>query len=38
MKLPFCLFMKQITQPVKVDLNKKFDPKQKTIKTFNIDA
>ena len=24
--------------PVKIDLNKKFDPKQKTIQTFNIDA
>ena len=26
------------TQPVKKDLNKKLDPKQKTIQTFNIDA
>ena len=26
------------TQPVKLDLNKKLDPKQKTIETFNIDA
>ena len=28
----------QQTQHVKVDLNKKLDPKQKTIQTFNIDA
>ena len=26
------------TQPVKIDLNKKLDPKQKTIQIFNIDA
>ena len=25
-------------QPIKIDLNKKLDPKQKTIQTFNIDA
>ena len=25
-------------QPVKIDLNKKLDPKQKTIQIFNIDA
>ena len=25
-------------QPVKLDLNKKLDPKQKTIQAFNIDA
>ena len=24
-------------QPVKIDLNKELDPKQKTIQTFNID-
>ena len=27
-----------LTQPVKIDLNKKLDPKQKTIQTFNINA
>ena len=27
-----------IPQPVKIDLNKKLDPKQKTIQTLNIDA
>ena len=27
-----------ISQPVKIYLNKKLDPKQKTIQTFNIDA
>ena len=26
------------SQPVKIDLNKMLDPKQKTIQTFNIDA
>ena len=26
------------TRPVKIDLNKKLDPKKKTIQTFNIDA
>ena len=26
------------SQPVKLNLNKKFDPKQKTIQAFNIDA
>ena len=26
------------THPVKIDLNKKLDSKQKTIQTFNIDA
>ena len=26
------------TRPVKIDLNKKLDPKQKTIQAFNIDA
>ena len=26
------------TQPVKIDLKKKLDPKEKTIQTFNIDA
>ena len=26
------------THPVKVDLNKKLDPKQKTIQVFDIDA
>ena len=26
------------TQPVKIDLNKKLDPKQKTIQTFNINT
>ena len=26
------------TQPVKIDLNKNLDPKQKTIQTFNINA
>ena len=26
------------SQPVKIDLNKKLDPKQKTIETFNFDA
>ena len=25
-------------KPVKIDLNKKLDPKQKTIQAFNIDA
>ena len=25
-------------QPVKLDLNEKLDPKQKTIQAFNIDA
>ena len=25
-------------QPVKIDINEKFDPKQKTIQVFNIDA
>ena len=27
-----------LTQPVKIDLNKKLDSKQKTIQIFNIDA
>ena len=27
-----------IPHPIKIDLNKKFDPKQKTIQAFNIDA
>ena len=27
-----------ISHPVKIDLNKKLDPKQKTIQTFNIDS
>ena len=27
-----------LSQHVKVDLNKKLDPKQKTIQNFNIDA
>ena len=27
-----------LTQPIKVDLNKKLDSKQKTIQIFNIDA
>ena len=27
-----------VAQPVKLDLNKKLDPKQKTIQAFNIDA
>ena len=27
-----------ISQPVKMNLNKKLDPKQKTIQTFHIDA
>ena len=27
-----------LTHPVKIDLDKKLDPKQKTIQTFNIDA
>ena len=26
------------TQPVKIDLNKKLDPKQNTIQTFDINA
>lgn len=26
------------SHPVKIDLNKKLDPKQKTIQAFNIDA
>ena len=26
------------THPIKIDLNKKLDPKQKTIQAFNIDA
>ena len=26
------------TQPVKIDLNKKLDPKQETIQTFDTDA
>ena len=46
MKPPsFGLFMKQIRyliltlpQPVKLHLNEKLDPKQKTIQIFNIDA
>ena len=28
----------RITQPVTIDLNKKLDPKQKNIQTFNIDT
>ena len=27
-----------MSQPIKINLNKKLDPKQKTIQTFNIDA
>ena len=27
-----------VSQPIKINLNKKLDPKQKTIQTFNIDA
>ena len=27
-----------LTHPVKIDLNKKLEPKQKTIQAFNIDA
>ena len=27
-----------VAQPVKLDLNKKLDPKKKTIQAFNIDA
>ena len=27
-----------MSHPVKIDLNKKLDPKQKTIQNFNIDA
>ena len=27
-----------VAKPVKLDLNKKLDPKQKTIQTFNINA
>ena len=27
-----------VSQPIKIDLNEKLDPKQKNIKTFNIDA
>ena len=29
---------KKQSHPVKIDLNKKLDPKQKTIQDFNIDA
>ena len=29
---------KTAAHPVKIDLNKKLDPKQKTIQAFNIDA
>ena len=29
---------KKVTQPIKVDLNKKLDPKQKIIQAFIIDA
>ena len=27
-----------VSQPIKIDLNEKLDPKQQTIQTFNIDA
>ena len=30
--------MDDLTQPVKIDLNKKSLPKQKTIQNFNIDS
>ena len=30
--------MKSVAHPVKIDLNKKLDSKEKTIQTFNIDA
>ena len=30
--------MVEYAHPVKIDLNKKLDPKQKTIQNFNIDA
>ena len=29
---------KSVTQPVKINLDKKYYPKQKTFQTFNIDA
>ena len=32
------LLSKNKTQPVKIDLGKKLDPKQKTIQAFNSDA
>ena len=30
--------MEQTSHPMKIDLNKKLDPRQKTTLTFNIDA
>ena len=32
------LYKNDYTQPIKIDLNKKLESKQKTIQTFNIDA
>ena len=32
------LGMFYVTQPIKIDLDKNLDPKQKTIQAFNIDA
>ena len=32
-----CYIPEGVSQPVKTSLNKKLDPKQKTIQTFNID-
>ena len=31
-------FVKSLAQPIKIDLNKELDPKQKAIQAFNIDA
>ena len=31
-------YLQNQAQTVKIDLNKKLDPKQKTLQTFNIDA
>ena len=38
MKMPGGTIWEQYSHPVKIDVNKKLDSKQKTIQTFNIDA
>ena len=37
-KPSFCICPPKYAQPAKIDLNKKWLPKQKTIQNFNIDA
>ena len=32
------LFAMSVAHPVKIDLNKKLDPKQKTIRTYNVES